>query len=278
MLFTALSLPLAKNASLSSAINGTSAPGIYNSSVTPTSTPYSTYNWCSMPHVRATEYVDPRPQGYSLEYVEVIHRHHKRTPYGSNTFFREDITWDCGSDGPFHFSRNSTGPAGNVAEISWQAVRKQANPFAQATGPGFVNSTCQFPQLTDQGISDAQVHGHDLASVYAAKLGFLPTTYSSPEVAFRVTNNVITSQTLGGIVAGLFPDGAGAKLAALIEPSSYDSLEPATSCSLAQQLRANFTGSNPSWKAHFDAAASLYAKLDNVSGISNPDTGGWHTR
>lgn len=46
---------------------------------------------CQMPHVRAREYVVP-PREYSLRYVEVIQRHHKRTPYASNTFFREDIT------------------------------------------------------------------------------------------------------------------------------------------------------------------------------------------
>ena len=36
-------------------INGTSAPGIYNSSDTPDAE-YGIYNWCNMPHVRAREY------------------------------------------------------------------------------------------------------------------------------------------------------------------------------------------------------------------------------
>lgn len=42
-----------------------------------------------MPHVRAEEYQIPK-KGYDLVYVEVIQRHHKRTPYASNTFFKED--------------------------------------------------------------------------------------------------------------------------------------------------------------------------------------------
>lgn len=42
-----------------------------------------------MPHVRAKEYQIPK-EGYDLVYVEVIQRHHKRTPYASNTFFKED--------------------------------------------------------------------------------------------------------------------------------------------------------------------------------------------
>jgi hypothetical protein len=43
---------------------------IYNSSVTPVDR-YGTYNWCNMPHVRATEYKEPSPE-YTLQYVEVV--------------------------------------------------------------------------------------------------------------------------------------------------------------------------------------------------------------
>lgn len=42
------------------------------------------------------------PKGYTLEFVEVIQRHHKRTPYASNTFFKEDITWSCVGQGPIY--------------------------------------------------------------------------------------------------------------------------------------------------------------------------------
>jgi hypothetical protein len=37
---------------------------------------------------------------YTLQYVEIIQRHHKRTPYASNTFFKEDIAWSCVGEGP----------------------------------------------------------------------------------------------------------------------------------------------------------------------------------
>ena len=57
---------------LNTVINGTGIYGfIYNSSVTPSKLPYSTYNWCNMPHVRPQEYVMP-PDEYKLEYVEVV--------------------------------------------------------------------------------------------------------------------------------------------------------------------------------------------------------------
>lgn len=64
---------------LSSAINGTGVYGyIFDTSSTPEHK-YGTYNWCNMPHVRKAEYVTPSNE-YKLRYVEVIHRHHKRTP------------------------------------------------------------------------------------------------------------------------------------------------------------------------------------------------------
>jgi acid phosphatase len=52
-------------------VNGTGANGFYNTSVTPATAAYSTYNWCNMPHVRQEEYVKAA-QGYKLEYVELV--------------------------------------------------------------------------------------------------------------------------------------------------------------------------------------------------------------
>lgn len=43
---------------------------IYDSSHTPDEA-YGTYNWCNMPHVRATEYKVP-PDEYELVYVELV--------------------------------------------------------------------------------------------------------------------------------------------------------------------------------------------------------------
>lgn len=99
-----------------------------------------------MPHVRAQEYIIPSSE-YSLQYVEVIHRHHKRTPYASNTFFKENAAWSCTAL-PLYYAKNSTGSASDVAPISWSADQDSANPFVATVGPGFVNSTCQFPQIT----------------------------------------------------------------------------------------------------------------------------------
>lgn len=56
---------------LSQVISGTDVYGfIYNSSTTP-GDKYGVYNWCNMPHVRATEYKKPSSE-YKLQYVEVV--------------------------------------------------------------------------------------------------------------------------------------------------------------------------------------------------------------
>lgn len=127
---------------------------------------------------------------YELQYVEVIHRHHKRTPYGSNTFFKEDVTWNDNNEGPFHYGRGA-GTASKVSPISWRGMVDNFNPLASSFGSGFVGSTLQFPQITQDGLVDSHQHGQDLASVYGTGLlGFLPLEYDSKLISFRVTNNV----------------------------------------------------------------------------------------
>ncbi|EEB95516.1 hypothetical protein MPER_05501, partial [Moniliophthora perniciosa FA553] len=119
-------------------INGHGAPGIFNSSTTPDEI-YGIYNWCNMPHVRKREYKRPS-QEFKLEYVEVIQRHHKRTPYASNTFFKEDISWDCTNAGQIHGGKGPSGLSASVVQIQWNSFRDQSNPWSNSVGPGFVGS------------------------------------------------------------------------------------------------------------------------------------------
>lgn len=59
---------------LSKVIAGDGVYGfIYNGS-TVSDAAYGTYNWCNMPHVRATEYKKPSSE-YKLQYVEVVSLH-----------------------------------------------------------------------------------------------------------------------------------------------------------------------------------------------------------
>jgi hypothetical protein len=57
---------------LGQVLNGTGTNGfVFNSSQLPVGTPYGTYNWCNMPHVRSQEY--PRAsEKFELVYVEVL--------------------------------------------------------------------------------------------------------------------------------------------------------------------------------------------------------------
>lgn len=83
--------------------------------------------------------------------------------------------------------------------------RNSRNPFEYTVGPGFPGSTCQFPSITSEGLEDSKVHGRDVYEVYGDLLQFLPLSHETDKYSFRVTNNVITSQTLGGFAAGIFP-------------------------------------------------------------------------
>ncbi|THU98971.1 phosphoglycerate mutase-like protein [Dendrothele bispora CBS 962.96] len=259
---------------LTFAINGTGAPGIFNSSTTPDNL-YGIYNWCNMPHVRAREYKTPS-RDFTLEYVEIIQRHHKRTPYASNTFFKEDIPWDCIKAGPVTYGKGPDGAAADVSEVQWQAFTNSNNPWTNTVGPGFVNSTCQFPQITPEGITDSHTHGADIRSVYFDRLG-LTQVLDPIKFKIRVTNNVITSQVAGGLLKGLFPLSHDAAQA-LIQSSNFDSLEPTYRCPNADSIRSAYTSNtNANWTAHLDAASALYDKLDKVSGIARSDSAGWHT-
>ena len=75
---------------LAGVINGT---GIYGFIFNTSQGPLNTYDWCNMPHTNVKTYPKVNDSSYKLEYVEVIHRHHKRTPYAANTFPTEGYAW-----------------------------------------------------------------------------------------------------------------------------------------------------------------------------------------
>ena len=254
---------------LTTVINGTGIYGfIFNSS----QGPLNTYNWCNMPHVNPRTYPHP-PRGYKLEYVEVIHRHHKRTPYASNTFPVEGYAWDCSDEGLF-YSGAPLNPSGNhSANTYWSVYTSPSNPFA----PQGFNGTCQFPQITRGGLDDSHQHGVDLKAVYGDLLGFIPHSYDPRAVSYRVTNNVITSQVASMLVAGMYPALAGKTTLLHIQPASIDSLEPTYSCPTASSSYSSYGpgSSSPAWLAHLSASAPLYARLDALSGVS-PSDSGWH--
>lgn len=61
-----------------------------------------------------------------------------------------------------------------------------------------------FPQITRSGLEDSWQHGRDIFEVYHDFLRFLPDVLDSRKVEFRVTNNVITSEVAGMVIAGMY--------------------------------------------------------------------------
>lgn len=231
-----------------------------------------TYNWCNMPHVRPIEYPKVN-SSYVLEYVEVIHRHHKRTPYAANTFPVEVDPWYCDDEALFYSGAPlPTHGTNHSAKTYWSVYTSPSNPLV----PRGFEGTCQFPQITRGGLDDSWQHGHDLYQVYYHLLKFLPEKYDPNLVSFRVTNNVITSQVASMVTSGMFGgDQAQQDLPLLVQPASIDSLEPAYPCLVANK---NFSAygvgsSDPGWTSHLKAASDLFANLDTISGISPADSG-----
>ncbi|KAI8937712.1 hypothetical protein NX059_005413 [Plenodomus lindquistii] len=258
---------------LNQVINGTGTNGfIFNSSQLPSEVPYGTYNWCNMPHVRKQEYKKVSEE-YELVYVEFIHRHHKRTPYASNTFPKESYRWDCNDQGLFYYGE-PLNPTGNAsASTYWSVYTDPTNPFPQS---GF-NGTCQFPQISRGGLDDSHQHGKDLYGVYHDLLHFLPSNLSD-KVSYRVTNNVITSQVAGMLINGMYAPSSSSNIPLHIQPPTIDSLEPQYPCPAATSLYSSYgVGSRaPNWTAHLTAAAPLFASLDKISNIP-PTSPAWHT-
>lgn len=255
---------------LTLALHGAGTNGfIYNSSTTA-----AAYNYCNMPRVHAGTYAEPDAGRYELRYVEVIHRHHKRTPYQSNTFPAEDTGWDCtGAEQRTYAGAGIDGGQGaRVGRVRVDLYAPMQNPFRTT---GYHPTNCAFPQLSQGGLHDALGHGRDLRAVYGDRLRFLPRAFDPAHVAFRVTNNEITAQVLGALAAGLFPALADAPVPALLQPAAIDSLEPAYACPAADQLRSAYTTQNATWQQHLQQSAPLWAKLDALSGV-DPADGGWH--
>ncbi|KAF8870060.1 hypothetical protein BD779DRAFT_1479232 [Infundibulicybe gibba] len=195
---------------LTQVLSGSGAPGIFDSSTTPLKD-YGEYNWCNMPHVRTQEYKKPAKE-FTLEYVEVIQRHHKRTPY-ANTFFKENIAWSCDGSGPVHSGKS--------------------------VGPGFVGSTLVGDEISG-----------DLRATYAKSLGLGDTL--DPKTAQISYKNIRGDKQLPNLPssqrnrAGFIPGTTNA--AVLIQSSSFDSLEPTYPCSKANSIKPG--AGDPNWDAH----------------------------
>lgn len=144
------------------------------------------------------------------------------------------------------------------------------NPYPQS---GF-NGTCQFPQITKEGLDDSWQHGKDLYEVYHDLLGFLPDDING-KITFRVTNNQITSQVAGMLLDGMYAPQDDFPLR--VQPVGVDSLEPQYSCQKSIQLYKEYGvgGSAANWTKHLIEAKPLLDSLDAISGVPS-DSSDWH--
>ncbi|KAF3990179.1 hypothetical protein FT663_02190 [Candidozyma haemuli var. vulneris] len=238
--------------------------GVYSTSNSPE---YGAYNFCNMPHVRSPEY--KKPEGFELQYVEVVHRHHKRTPYASNVFPKEDIGLSCDRVTNFYYGQ---AVAHNYsAQIGWDAYVDPENPFAHQYG---FNGSCQFPEISEGGLEDSRQHGIDIFQNYHGKLGFLPDEFDPKKIKFQVTNNQITSQVAGALIGGMYPDLEQQSVDVSIQRADSDYLEPKYSCIGADKTK-KFILSSEGWNEHLERSEYLFNELDAISGV-NPDNKGWH--
>ncbi|KAI8805409.1 histidine phosphatase superfamily [Cladochytrium replicatum] len=95
------------------------------------------------------------------------------------------------------------------------------------------------PADHEGGLEDAHQHGKDLFGVYGDKPKFLPATFDPRKVLFRVTSNVITSQTASAIAKGMYGNNK-VDIPLYQQYSAVDSLQPQYSCSYVDGVRSGF--------------------------------------
>lgn len=248
------------------------------------------YNYCQMPHVNVNTY--EIPANFSLKYVEVIHRHHKRTPYSSNMFPKVELDFDCddvrlfyGASYKLHNSSNQWSSFVNVQRSQTIITNGPLQKLVKGTD----NGKCSFPQISSGGLADSFKHGQDLWEVYGNTLGFLKVTdfenASSSAVEFRVSTNPITSQVASVLLQGMLEKASNNSaisprldIIVKIESESIDTLNAKYPCSGGLGLRKAYTdfSTNPRWAQHLSGAKELFQKLDSVSGIPSNDND-WHS-
>ncbi|KAF8498089.1 phosphoglycerate mutase-like protein [Russula emetica] len=243
-----------------------SASGVYNSSQTPSTLPWNTYNFCNAPHVNAAHYELPpnatSTGGSQLIHVSVIMRHHKRTPDNtapSERNINPQAGWIC-SDEAIQFTYDLCGAA-----IAHDPMTPHDHPFASTIWAG----SCDVGQLTPGGLVDASQHGKDLWELYHGHLGFLRAVDPN-EIWVRTSTEDRTMQVAGAMLAAMDPFVAGLPWPVYTQPASIDSLVPAYPCPAATAMRQAFQAV-PAWKDHLKANASLKARLDAVFGTAGLD-------
>jgi hypothetical protein len=134
-----------------------SSAGVYNTSHTPSSLPWNTYNYCNAPHVNKAHYILPpaakNGSGAELVYLNAMVRHHKRVPDNLIPFenaFNPPSGWDCTD-----FVQENHGNPSTSTRLFHQAMNPVDHPFREMIW----NGSCDEGQLTREGLEDSVQHG-----------------------------------------------------------------------------------------------------------------------
>ncbi|KAF8517913.1 phosphoglycerate mutase-like protein [Hysterangium stoloniferum] len=242
-----------------------SANGVYSGSQTPHQFPWNTYNYCNAPHVNAAHYTVPsNSSGAELVYMNVMIRHHKRTPdnlYPSENELNPQPGWVC-----TYFLESTYGSLqgknGRSAHIFHETFIPDTHPFLSQ----FWNGSCDEGQLTAAGLQDAIAHRKGFAAVYMDKVRFLKAVDEN-DIWIRTSTEDRTYQVAGGWLYGMNPSLDNVPFKVHNEPASIDSLVPSYSCPNADSLRNQYQ-SIPAWTDHLNANADLKARLDATLGTA----------
>ncbi|KAF4632752.1 hypothetical protein G7Y89_g5365 [Cudoniella acicularis] len=231
-----------------------------------TSAAYGTYDYCTMPHPRAQEYPLPGPVAKGtvkakIVYLEYLQRHQRRTPYNILPG-GENQAYNCDDFLPYLYGGASSGGP-NPLPVYGKTYSDSSNPFLE----GYVNGTCQFPQLTIGGFLDGVQHGEDLSAVYGDKLGLFPSSPDSGKVWFRSSESPLTQQSAGGVLRGVWPNYQGA-LPLHQQTSSVDTVNEGYSCSAISSTLSKIE-STTEWSDHLSVTATLRSELATMLGASS---------
>ncbi|KAH0835629.1 phosphoglycerate mutase-like protein [Lanmaoa asiatica] len=217
------------------------------------------------PHISSQHYPKPRDPEAKLEYLNVVIRHHKRTPdniYPDEQSLNPISGWNCDD-----FIQQDY--AAGTASVYHKTVTPECHPFASKIWRG----TCDAGQLTREGLEDAVKHGQDFWSVYHNELGFLDTV-DPQDIHIRTSTEVRTHQVAGAILYGMDPSTIGRRWPIYTQPQNIDSLVPNYGCPNADAIRAAYQ-SVPAWTDHLVQYQGLQQRLDMTLGTTG--LGAWHS-
>ncbi|SPC67605.1 related to acid phosphatase [Ustilago sp. UG-2017b] len=231
-------------------------PGVFTSSNTPARLPWDTYNYCNAPHVSAKHYELP-PQAKKdakLVFVNVVQRHHKRTPdnlYPNENVFNPPAGWDCSN-----YQQISYGVgAKEDANLQGHGIyRKVENPSWHPLNSLIWNGAC------DQGPWGKNALLHD---------GF-----NTKDAYFRTSNSDRTYQVSGGLIAGMDGWKVPGNFPVHSQPGNMDDIVPNYSCNYANDFR-NAEQSLPAWTDHLNSKSDLFDSLNAVVGTASQS--GWNS-